>query len=220
MVRKTIVALVLLCTPFFQIYSNDWYSEYWQRFFWKMWECGPFSLGTYADIKTGNHLKNVRFLEFSEQLFYKASEDFSLEFHYTYIHSRSVVADSPWKWQHRLEFEGNRTFHLPGKNLIQTRNRFEIRKIQNTPKIQYRLRQQTMLVVPIENCGRLKSFSIFNELFYNLSTHLFNQDRICPCQLTFALSEKADLEVFFLVRFFLKNDIWLRSAVFGSQLKF
>lgn len=57
------------------------------------------------------------------------------------------------------------------------------------------------------------SYSVYNELFYNISTHLFTQDRICPCQLTFALTDKIELDVFFLIRFFLTDKIW-RKVLF------
>lgn len=103
--------------------------------------------------------------------------------------------------------EANRLFHLPSNCLIKTRNRLEIRRVETEPKTLYRLRQRTMLTVPFENRGILKSYSLYNELFYNISTHLFTQDRLCPCQLTFAISDRVDLDIFFLIRLFRADDI-------------
>lgn len=217
--QKLFILVLVLCFPC-GLQSTNWYSEYWQKIFWKMWEKEPFSLGTYVKLETGDHLKNIRSFQLSEQLEFTVSKNFSLEFHYTYIHGRSIVPGSPWDWQHRLELEANPTFHLPCRTLLKTRNRLEIRKLQNEPKIQYRLRQMTMLVIPFENSGRLKSFSLYNELFYNITTHLFTQDRLCPCQLTFSLSQKVDLDLFFLIRLFMTKGIWHRSAVFGTQVIF
>lgn len=218
MIKKTI--LILACLSFTcKVFGNHWYSEYWQRFFWNMWECGQFGLRTYVDIRTRNHLQSVRHFEISEQLFYEASKNITLEFHYTYAYGRSVVAHSPWHHQHRLEFEANRIFDFH-KYLIATRNRFEIRKRQNNPKIEYRLRQRTMLVFPIEEMGRLKSFSIYNEIFYNLSTHLFSQNRFYPFQLNFIVSDQVDLDVFFMIGIFFSENAWRRNIVIGTQLNF
>ena len=221
MVKKVFIGLIfLLFSPISRLQGNECYSEYWQKFFWKMWKNESFALGTYVKIDTGNHLKNIRSLQFNEQFLWKASQNFSLEIHYAYINGRSIVPNSPWRWQHRLELEANPIFHLPCNCLVKTRNRLEIRRVQTEPKTLYRLRQRTMLVVPIKNGGILKSFSMYNELFYNISTRLFTQDRICPCQLTFSVSDEIDLDVFCLIRFFTTNDIWQKSGVFGTQFSF
>lgn len=198
---------------------ND-YSEYWQQFFWTMWGNDSLTLGTYVKIDSKNHMRNVRSYQLSEQLAFKVTKHFSCELHYSYLHSRSVVPNSLWRWQHRLELEVNPTFQLSRGWLIETRNRLEIRRLQREPKILYRLRQRTMLVIPFKGESALKAFSLYNELFYDLSTHLFTQDRICPCQLTFALPHKMELDLFFLLTVFNSNDIWRRCAVLGTQLSF
>jgi hypothetical protein len=219
-IRKALLGLIFLLRPICQLQSHDCYSEYWQKLFWKMWENKSFILGTYIKIDTGNGFKSIRSLQFNEQFIWKASNNFFFEIHYAYIHGRLIVPNSPWRWQHRLELEANPIFQLPWNCLVKTRNRLEIRRVQTEPKILYRLRQRTMLVIPFEKEGVLKSYSVYNELFYNVSTHLFTQDRICPCQLTFAISDEIDLDVFFLVRFFTANHIWGKSVVLGTQFNF
>lgn len=230
MVRKLFLGLLLLIgcrleglpppTPTEDLHTLNAYSEYWQQFFWTQWKNDSFALGTYAKFDTKNHMRGLRAFQISEQLAFNVSKNFSLEVHYTYLHGRSIVENSLWKWQHRLELEANRTFHPLGNCLIQTRNRLEIRREQYESKALFRLRQRTMFVIPIKKYRNLTSFSIYNELFYDLSTRRFTQDRICPCQLTFALSEKIELELFFLVCVFKSNAIWHRSAVLGTQLNF
>ena len=103
--------------------------------------------------------------------------------------------------------------------MIETRNRLEVRRVKHEPKILYRLRQRTTAIIPIEN-SMVTAFSVFNELFYNLSTHRFTQDRICPCQWTFAISEGVELDLFFLIRLFETDTGWKKSAVLGTQLNF
>lgn len=215
---KPLISLVLIIF-FSPLLGENCYSEYWQSLYWKMWENDSFALKTYVKLETKNHLKSIRSIQFNEQLLWKASKNLSLEIHYTYLHSQSIVSNSKWRWHHRLELEANPLFPLPCHRLIKTRNRLEIIREKDEPKTLYRLRQRTMLVIPLQN-HVLKAFSISNELFYDISTHLFNQDRICPFQLTFALSEKVDLDVFFLIRLFITDAIWRKSYVIGTQLNF
>ena len=217
---KGFVCLVLILFPACGLQGTDTYSEYWQKFFWNMWEDEAFALGTYIKIDTGNHFKKIRSFQLNEQFLWKASKHFFLECHYAYLHGRSIVPHSPWRWQYRIELEANPIFHLRCNYRIQTRNRLEIRRVQTEPKILYRLRQRTMLIIPFENHNILKSYSLYNELFYNVSTHLFTQNRTCPCQLTFALTDKIALDTFFLIRVFLTDNIWQKSAVFGTQINF
>lgn len=221
MFKKVFVGLILLLgCSISRLQSDDWYREYWQELFWRMWENDKLALASYAKIDTGNHFKNIRSIQLKEQLRWKVSENFSFEFHYAYIHDRSIIPNSLWRWQHRLEIEAKYTFHLPCNWLVNTRNRLEIRRVQAEPKILYRWRQRIMLVIPFENKGSLKSFSIYNELFYDISTRLFTQDRLCPFELTFALSKALELDLFFLVRFFYADNRLRKSAVLGTQFSF
>lgn len=220
MIRKAFIGLIFLLCPICRLQGSDCYSEYWQKLFWEMWKNESFALGTYIKIDTGNHLENIRSIQINEQFLWKASQNLELELHYAYIHGRSIVPNSPWMWQHRLELEANRTFHPFCNYLIKTRNRLEIRRLQSESKTLYRLRQRTMLIIPFEGSGILKSFSIYNELFYNISTTRFTQDRICPFQITFSSSDSMEIDLFFLIRFFNSNNMWYKSAVVGTQFSF
>lgn len=212
--------IIFLMIPVLQLHSENWYSEYWQRLSWEIFERNEFSMKLYGEFRTGNKFRNIYYLHLTDQLAYKVSENLKLELHYTYIHSRSVVPDSLWNWQHRLELEVNPSFQLSKSNLIATRNRLEIRKIQTDSKIQFRLRHRTMLIFPIENRGCLKAYSLHNEIFYDFSIDRFSQNRFCPINLTFALSEKVDFDLFCLLQIFISQNIWRRNAVIGTQFSF
>jgi hypothetical protein len=183
----------------------DTYSEYWQKLFFEMWSQGDFSIGTFIKIESCDHLKKIRSFQGSEQFAWQVSKIFQLKFHYTYIHGHPVNLSS-WEWQHRLELEANRDLKLKRDCLIATRNRLEIRRIEYQPKTRFRFRQMTMLVIPLEK-SFFKVFSMSNELFYDMSLKRFDQDRICPCQLSFAVNEKLDMDIFFIIRFFLHDKL-------------
>lgn len=174
----------------------------------------------YAEVRTQNHMQNIRFLLISEQLAYSISPNFRLEAHYTYYNRRAVFPGAQWRWEHRFEFEANRDFDLPGKAKILTRNRFEIKQEQNNPERQYRFRQRTQLLIPIENRGRLKAYSMANEVFYNFLTHEIFEDRVTPINLSFELQKDYALDVYFLIQFFTGSTNRRRVAVLGSQFSF
>ena len=101
------------------------------------------------------------------------------------------------------------------------RNRLEFRwreKVQPYPDL--RFRHRAMLVIPLKNVYPLKSFSCFNELFYDLDKNYFSQDRLCPCQLNFIVSDTVSLDVFLIMRLFYENMSLKKSLILGTQLNF
>jgi hypothetical protein len=224
-VRSIRIKIVCLCCTYFFLFvsklsAENWFSEYWQQFFWKAYESECFGVRTFVRVETGNHFKNVRALFLSEQFVYKASKDVAFEIHYSYIHGHPLSAPT-WRWQQRLELEANKIFHLPCNSQIITRNRLEIRwREKAKPQPDLRFRHRAMFLVPLENVKPLKAFSLFNELFYDISRGYFDQDRICPCQLTFEVCDKIDLDVFLIIRMLDENKILRKSIVLGTQLNF
>ncbi len=214
------IRLIFLFLSMCHLQSTEWYSEYWQKLFWSMWENDSFEVSTFVRMDSDNHMRGCRGGQISEQFAWKVSDDLRFELHYTYLHAYSIAPPSPWRWQNRIEIEANRTFHPSCYFEIRTRNRLEIRRLEKNPKTDYRFRQQTTVYVPIENAGCLKAYSLYNEVFYDISTSEFSQDRFYPIQLTFTLSEKVDFEAFFMLRFFLHDSLWNRSAVLGTQFLF
>lgn len=222
MARKILllISILMAICPMHRLQGDNCYSEYWQELFWQQWENDTYGLGTYARLETNNRVQNVHSFLLSEQFYCKVSDTFSYEVHYTFIHGRSIVKGSPWQWQHRLELEGNRKFYMPYGFIIDTRNRLELRRLQKTSHIRFRLRQRTMLTIPLKNQGSLKAYSLFNEAFYDLSTNCFTQDRACPCQLTFEMPNKVELNLFIFLRFLMSDEELHKSAVLGTRVNF
>ncbi len=198
MMRKKIfcLSLIFVCLFFSKLAGENWYSEYWQQFFWKAYETEYVGVRTFVRIESGNHWKNVRSIFLSEQLVYKVNKDVALEVHYSYIHGHPLSSPS-WRWQQRLELEANKIFHLPCNSQIITRNRIEFRwREKSKPQPDVRFRHRAMFLLPLNTGTALKAFSCFNELFYDITRKYFDQDRICPCQLTFGISDKVELDLY------------------------
>ena len=215
-----VMVLLMLCSATSRVDANNWYSEYWQRMQWTTFHYGPWTSRIYAEYRTQNHMQNCRFLLLSEQLAYNVSPHFRLEAHYTYFHRRAVQPKSPWKWEHRFEFEGNRDFDLPKNAKILTRNRFEIKQEQHNLERQYRFRQRAQLMIPMEGWGTLTAYSIINEVFYDFNTHEIFEDRLTPINLTFQIHKDCTLDVFFLFQFYMRSTNQAKVATLGSQFTF
>lgn len=216
---KLLTTYVLAILVPFALAGKEIYSEYWQEVNWTMWQTPRYQLLTYMKLETGTQWRRIRSFQIAEQFAYQALQNLSLGVNYRYLHGRDVVPHSEWRWQHRLELEVNPSFSAIGKSQIQMRNRLEIRKIEHEPKIRYRFRQRTLWAFPLDQ-GPLTTFSVFNEIFYYFDRHQVRQDRVCPCMFTFALNKKVDLNLYFLMRFFIHDDLWRRSAVIGTNLQF
>lgn len=219
-VIQILLGFLMLCGIASTLVADNWYSEYWQRMLWTTFQCGPLTSRIYSEYRTQNHMQNCRFLLISEQLAYQVSTNFRVEAHYSYINRRAVTPKSPWKWEHRFEFEGNRDFSLPRKARILTRNRFEVKQEQNTPERQYRFRQRTQLLIPMEGWGKLTAYSMANEVFYNFNTYEIFEDRLTPINLTFQIHPDCVMDVYFVLQFFLTTTNQARVAVLGSQFTF
>lgn len=221
MIKKVIITFILLKTcTIAHLHCNHYYSEYWQKLFWRMWDSNTFAIATYIKIDSKNHLKGIRAYQFNEQFIWQASKNLSIELHYAYINGRPIVEKSKWRWQHRLELEFNPTIPLSCGYFIVTRNRLEIRNLKTEPIIIYRWRQRTMLTIPFKDSTFLQSYSIYNELFYNASDHRISQNRVCPFQLRIAVSKKAELDLYFIFRFINRDNFWYKSAIIGTQFIF
>lgn len=218
---KTVHLTIFYCFFIFaNLSAENWFCEHWQQLFWKAYESDNFGVRTFARFESENHFKNIRALLLSEQFVYKVSKDFSFEIHYTYIHGHPLSAPN-WRWQHRLELEANKTFHLASDCQIITRNRLEIRWREKTkPYPDVRFRHRAMFFMPLDNVKPLQAFSFFNELFLDVSRGYFDQDRICPCQLTFGVADKVSLDVYLIIRLLDESQILRKSVVLGTQLNF
>jgi hypothetical protein len=214
------LSTLLICLSSDNLHASGRYSEYWQNFFWKMWENEHFTLKTYVKIETGDQFKGTRSIQINEQFAWKGPDQLSLGLHYAYVHEHSVIPNSPWRWQHRFEFESNTAFHIADGYFFKTRNRFEVRKEQGVPHLQFRLRQRTIIAVSFGDNSFLKTYTLYNELFYTISDNHITQNRVCPIQLTFRITDQLNVDAFFMMRFFNTNSIWSKSAVLGTQLNF
>lgn len=213
--------LVLLFAYFHAGFGAKWDVEYWQYFNGKNWEKGPYKLYTIGEVRLDKDLSTFYYYRISENFAYKVQSDLDLEAHYSFIRHKSLGA-SAFSNVHRLEFEVNPSAKLRNGSMLKWRNRIELLKRETVAHIQFVFRHRVSFSIPFVNCGRLQSINMYDEIFYDFDRNKITQNRFVPIELSIALSQKVNLELFFMIRTFFSFRLneWRRSIVLGSSLKF
>lgn len=214
------VAVAALFFSFFgSLQGAQWDTEYWQNFNCKNWESGPYKLYTTAEIRLNQDATRFYFYRLTENFRYRAKPYLDFEAHYSAIEDKPINAKH-FQLVQRLELEANPFFTLDNRISLNWRNRIQFVKTEYVWKITSIFRHQFMVTFPIKNCGRLESIRCYDEVFYNINTHRFYQNRFTPVELTFRLSRKTTIGVFLMLRNFHVGTTWYRSIVWGTRLGF
>lgn len=139
------------------------------------------------------------------------------EVHYTLIYSRRVE-ENPFRLSRRLELELNPHFHLTEKTELKFRNRYEFINSEDPPKEVQKFRQRQQIVWKLDQ-GTLKTYSIHNEVFYNVTTDRFDEYRIVPLELGFGFGEKHVIKIYQMIRTRKPSDHWMTQYVCGLTLE-
>jgi len=106
--------------------------------------------------------------------------------------------------------------------MLKWRNRYELIKKQHLSQLQSVFRHRVMIVFPIKNGGSFLSVNCSDEVYYDLNTHQFTQNRLIPMELTCLFNSKLSMNLFIMLRHFFSSSSnqWYRSIVLGSELTF
>lgn len=201
--------------------SKKWDLEYWQYFNWKNWEKDPYKLYTIGEFRLNRDITRPYYYKITENFAIRALPYLDLEVHYSFLYKKTR-GNTRFTNTQRLEFEANPFVQWDNGFTLKWRNRLELLKKQEVSTIQFVFRHRIMAIIPLENTGKLTSLHIYDEVFYDFDTHKFTQNRFVPVELSFELTPKTRLNVFFMVRNFvnISSNEWFRSFVLGSNLEF
>lgn len=201
--------------------AKKWDVEFWQYAYWTQAEWGPYKFYGVGEVRLRKDLTKFYYYRLSECFAYRALPCLDLEAHFSSIYNKSHGATHFTNTQ-RLEFEINPFQKYEYGVEFQLRNRIELLKRQHVKHIQFVFRQRVRISIPITCCGHLTAYRISNEFFYDFDHHKYSQNRFIPLQLAFDISQKLQMELFFMLRdhFSFSTSKWYRSLVFGSELRF
>jgi hypothetical protein len=140
------------------------------------------------------------------------------EVHVTLIYSRKLE-ETPFKQTRRLELELNPHFHLKKNVEVKFRNRYELIHREDTPHQYQKFRQQQKLVQKLDR-GSLRSASIHNEIFYNMTENRVDEYRLVPLELDFAWGEKYTYNLYTMIRWRKPTHFWKTQLIWGLTLGF
>ncbi len=121
--------------------------------------------------------------------------------------------------QVRPELEFNPIIKLGEFWTLHFRNRVEIRWDRWSGEPRPRLRQRLQLTRTLQDIGPLAAFYFSNEWLEELDRGDWTENRAVPVGLTFKLTEKAAVDLFYMIRSFHLDSVWTTDHVFGVFLK-
>lgn len=215
-----IVKFIFFILFFLSLQANEFDAEYWQYFTLKNFEKGPYRLYSSGEFRMDRDASTLYHYRITENFAYKATSWLDLEAHYSFIRTKPIETRM-FHHTHRLELEINPSLQLNDRVVIKWRNRLQIQKRQNNPRIEYIFRHRIMLVFPLENWGKLTEIKCYDELFYHCHSHHFTQNRFFPIEMTFKF-KKTYLNIFIMLRRFATQATRTRlsSVCLGSEVGF
>lgn len=138
------------------------------------------------------------------------------EVHYIWINSRHPD-ETIFQRRHRIELELNPRFSLSKALELRFRNRYELIKEESEPKLIQKFRQRQELVYD-PKLDWMKTLSISNEVFYNISINKVDEYRLIPLEAAFPIEKKHSYKLYAMIRWRDSSTGWNPQFVLGSTL--
>ncbi len=126
---------------------------------------------------------------------------------YTRLHILWLHLSPHWNLSEKTKFSMR---HLAGYRAIESHDNYWVS------------RHLFALDYKLEGCGRMVGVGIDTEVFYNYDTSRICENRFRPAKLTFKLTERAKLQLYFMLQSkrFGKSSSWENAYVFGQSVGF
>lgn len=208
--------LILLLLPL-SLFSGEHFNEYWQAFSAPTWKKDPFTIDTYYEYRFFDPVTTLRRIQITERFIWAALKYLELRLNFTLILNKPPRV-SRYIHTERLEFEVNPHFPLCNYNII-TRNRFEIRKQQFEPKVNYISRHRLLIERTFEKDAFILAVNASDEIFYNYTIDKFIENRYTVLEVRLN-TPCHPINVYAMVRSTIAIGGWNQSLVFGTRLDF
>ncbi len=199
--------------------AAQWDVEYWQYLHWNMYEGCRVHLYTLGEFRLNKYAAHLYYGKISECLSYQPHSNLQLEAHYSYIQSKNR-GSAHFTNKNRLEFEINPSLTTDCGLTIAWRNRLDLIKKQGISKVQSVFRHRLLLQYEPNLDWPSLSLHSSDEVYYDLNTHKFTQNRFIPIAVQMELNTKLTLDIFLMVRNFYTSNHWYRSFLLGTELSF
>ncbi len=219
MIKIKITTVILLLACPFLLFSGRHLNQYWQIFTAPTWKKDDFKIDTYYEYRFFERIPRLRRLQVSERFSWDLSKYLELRMNLTFI-AQQPINVKKYIFTERLEFEFNPSVFFPCDFSAKLRNRFEIRKTQHVPKLNYVTRNRLTVTKKIIGHAPVEAFSISDEIFYNYTLRKFTENRLTFFDLRLGITEEIKMSLLGIYRSDAAIGGWDQSLVFATQFDF
>lgn len=174
----------------------------------------------FSQMRMNHDARDISFYLVSPQLKFDLWKNVALGLNYSYVNLKGfnpAAGRDEFKIHHRCELEINPHWEIGDWLMIQTRNRYEFRWIEDQGSDNPRIRQRTQLEFPIKNLAPLQSLYMNSENFYDLNDNRYNENWSVPLGIKFRVNKKASVSAFYMIQSRL-TDTWTSAQIFGTSV--
>lgn len=218
---KSLILIILLMAAAPAFGEDDF--QYWPRLLIKAIDTKYVDYTSYGEIRFMRDAGRPGLWQTSQKIQYDFLKNLSFVTTYTYLENK--VTDTKRKtdefqYHHRMEFEFNPHWQPAGRFKLFNRNRMEFRWIEDKGSDNGRYRQLWEVELPtkVKQIPFLKSIYVNNEIFVDFNRRTLAENRATPIGITFRLSEKNSIKVFYLIQSKKGASDWSSNQILGTQL--
>lgn len=187
--------------------------RYWSEFLFKIAETEHVKFSLYTEGRFYDDISEDGLHLVSPKISYDVWKYVKLGTNYTFLQFKS---GGEYRYQHRAEVEINPQFPIGAFAKFSNRNRVEFRWIEDRGSDNTRSRHRFRLSFPIKSIKQLSSIYIDSEFFYNWSDHRYDENRSVPMGLSFNLSKKVKLNLFYMIQARKSSTSWSSNQILGT----
>jgi hypothetical protein len=137
---------------------------------------------------------------------------------YRYTEAKDSAGD--WRHQHRGELQLTPHFKLNDRVSVSLRNRLELRATEGADEVHEVFRARLQFNIATPEWKPVRGFYVSNEILHSFDLGEIFENRVVPLGLRFRLHDKANLNVFYMIRSVRGGDEWRHAHVLGTGLAF
>lgn len=215
MIRRAVLLLAFACASTPVARADD--LQAWQWLTAEVFSDEDWRFYLYVDNRIGDDLSRSYLRIVSPRLKYHLDENVDLGLGYAFLDIDPLSAAAGDFWQHRAEFEFNPHFSS-GPWSFHNRNRMELRWNDGQGRRLPRLRNRIEARYQLED-GFFAHLYANNEFFFDLTRGDYTENRFVPAGLGMKLSDRAILNLFYMIQSRERADGWEHAHVIGAFLQ-
>lgn len=222
-VRRILVLAALLAGLFSswsctQVSSaNDFQT--WQWLTVRVWKTNDFRALLYGDNRMTDNSSRQKLFILGPRVAQRIHPNWNVGAGYLFLNVQNL-ATRQWAHEHRLDFALSPRVDLAPKTQLHSRNRIELRWLENSAGAIPRARHRIQLRQRI-NRGPVESVYCNNEFLIDYRQGRYTENRLVPAGIGFRLHDHASIDFFYMIQSQRRaaTGNWGDNHIFGTHLR-